>query len=134
MLAQKLYKYNPIDDIAFLFAQRQQAFERRNSKGSGIICCYSSRGRNKWIVFTYPVCWIWRPKTSMCRAFLSYWHCWMKIYGWAIFHIGKKLKCRFSSTLFLLMKKIWIWPISFRRFWISLLRSVSGLTRFFTPS
>lgn len=31
MLAQKLYKYNPIDDIAFLFAQRRQAFERRNS-------------------------------------------------------------------------------------------------------
>lgn len=30
MLAQKLYKYNPIDDIAFLFAQRRQAFERRN--------------------------------------------------------------------------------------------------------
>ncbi|MCQ2734755.1 MAG: YbjN domain-containing protein [Alphaproteobacteria bacterium] len=30
MLAQKLYKYNPIDDIVFLFAQRRQAFERRN--------------------------------------------------------------------------------------------------------
>ena len=30
MLAQKLYKYNPIDDIEFLFARRQQAFERRN--------------------------------------------------------------------------------------------------------
>ena len=31
MLAQKLYKYNPLDDIEFLFAQRKQVFERRGN-------------------------------------------------------------------------------------------------------
>lgn len=31
MLAQKLYKYNPLDDIECLFANRQYTTERRNS-------------------------------------------------------------------------------------------------------
>lgn len=31
MLAQRLYKYNPIDDIEFLFAHHKHTFERRNS-------------------------------------------------------------------------------------------------------
>lgn len=31
MLAENLYKYNPIDDIEFLFAQRQHTLERRNT-------------------------------------------------------------------------------------------------------
>ena len=31
MLAQKLYKYNPLDDIECLFAHQQHTTERRNS-------------------------------------------------------------------------------------------------------